>query len=590
MILTHNRDSEYQIIYPQNPTPSEKYAVAELKKYLFKITGAMIPEFQDNRHEEDKEIIVGFTSRGGYTDAEKEELGKEGFIIKTVDEKIYIIGSGVRGALYGVYSFLEEYCGCRFYTNDFEKVPVNRELEIPAVEYNKQVPQFFYRNPYWKSVGDVGIAAKLKINGCHGRERFPDYLGGDVNYQGGFEHTIGWLSGQCPYGERAWVQPCLSDENVYQTVIGNIRNMLKEHPDASLISITQNDGDTGACKCDKCRPINEAEESGMGTMLKFVNRIAEELEPEYPDVLFDTFAYRFTRKPPKTIRPRKNVVVRLCSIECCFRHPLSDCDITPGHDDVERSFAIDLKEWSEVAPNLTIWNYTTNFTNFSVLFPNIETWRKNARFFAEHKAKGLFEQGNYASLNGEFGELKGYMLARTCWDPYMSEEKYVEYIKEFIMDFYGPGGNHMMDYIKMVLDNSKEAHLGIYYDTITNYLWIKDCETKLEGQWEFILRANQMFDAMEEAAETDVQLANIRRTRIHLLDYIDFTIRDEREAAETEEQKAELTEQLHENQKKRFDYMRKYNVTHNHEFHDIDSLSDPNYEQHVLLWKCPNEF
>ena len=76
MILTQNRDSEYQIIYPSNPTPSEKYAVAELKKYLFKITGAMIPEFQDNRHEEAKEIIVGFTARGGYTEAEKEELGK----------------------------------------------------------------------------------------------------------------------------------------------------------------------------------------------------------------------------------------------------------------------------------------------------------------------------------------------------------------------------------------------------------------------------------------------------------------------------------------------------------------------------------
>ena len=225
MILTKNRDSEYQIIYPANPTPSEKYAVAELKKYLFKITGAMIPEYQDNRHVEEKEIIVGYTQRGGYTEEEKTELGKEGFIIKTEGEKIYIIGSGIRGALYGVYSFLEEYCGCRFYTNDFEKVPYNRELEIPEIEYNKQVPQFFYRNPYWKSVGDVGIAAKLKINGCHGRERFPEYLGGDVNYQGGFEHTIGWLSGQCPYGQRAWVQPCLSDETVYQTVIGNIRNI-----------------------------------------------------------------------------------------------------------------------------------------------------------------------------------------------------------------------------------------------------------------------------------------------------------------------------------------------------------------------------
>ena len=172
----------------------------------------------------------------------------------------------------------------------------------------------------------------------------------------------------------------------------------------------------------------------------------------------------------------------------------------------------------------------------------------------------------------------------------MSREKFEAYIREFIMDFYGPGGTEIMNYLGMALDNSKDEHMGIYYDTATNYTWIRDCATKLEGQWEYILRANQMFDAAEEAAETDVQLANVRRTRIHLMDYIDFTLRDEREAAETEEDKAGLTEQIHENQKKRFEYMRKYNVTHNHEFHDIDSLSDPNYEQHALLWKCPNEF
>ena len=31
----------------------------------------------------------------------KERLGDEGFVIKTVGEKIFILGSGVRGALYG---------------------------------------------------------------------------------------------------------------------------------------------------------------------------------------------------------------------------------------------------------------------------------------------------------------------------------------------------------------------------------------------------------------------------------------------------------------------------------------------------------
>ena len=46
------------------------------------------------------------------------------------------------------------------------------------------------------------------------------------------------------------------------------------------------------------------------------------LEPEFPQVAVDTFAYQYTRRPPKTIRPRPNVIVRLCSFECNFREPL----------------------------------------------------------------------------------------------------------------------------------------------------------------------------------------------------------------------------------------------------------------------------
>ena len=65
MQLTKNRESGYQIIYPASSSQSEMYAAKELKKYLFQITGAMLPEFQDNRHEEAKEIVIGCATRGG---------------------------------------------------------------------------------------------------------------------------------------------------------------------------------------------------------------------------------------------------------------------------------------------------------------------------------------------------------------------------------------------------------------------------------------------------------------------------------------------------------------------------------------------
>ena len=67
----------------------------------------------------------------------------------------------------------------------------------------------------------------------------------------------------------------------------------------------------------------DAEEGARpDSLLRFVNAVAADIEDEFPDVAIDTLAYQYTRKPPRTSRPRPNVIVRLCSIECSFRVPL----------------------------------------------------------------------------------------------------------------------------------------------------------------------------------------------------------------------------------------------------------------------------
>ena len=85
-----------------------------------------------------------------------------------------------------------------------------------------------------------------------------------------------------------------------------------------MISISQNDWH-GYCECEKCRALDEHEGTHAGTLIHFVNAVAEEVEKEHPDILIETLAYQYTRKPPRHVRPRRNVVTRLCSIECSLR-------------------------------------------------------------------------------------------------------------------------------------------------------------------------------------------------------------------------------------------------------------------------------
>ena len=141
------------------------------------------------------------------------------------------------------------------------------------------------------------------------------------------------------------------------------------------------------------------------------------IKDEFPGVYVDTLAYRYTRKAPKRLKPRDNVIVRLCSIECCFAHPLTaDCE-------ANKEFASDIKAWSGICKNLFIWDYTTDFLYYVNPFPNLRVLQKNVRFFIDHNVIGMFEQGNGQSYSAEFGELRAYLISKLLWDPYMSEKE-----------------------------------------------------------------------------------------------------------------------------------------------------------------------
>ena len=68
------------------------------------------------------------------------------------------------------------------------------------------------------------------------------------------------------------------------------------------------------------RPATLTDTTGAGA--RTVNSVADAIADEFPHVVVDTLAYQYTRPAPNITVPRKNVVIRLCSIECNFAAPL----------------------------------------------------------------------------------------------------------------------------------------------------------------------------------------------------------------------------------------------------------------------------
>ena len=173
-----------------------------------------------------------------------------------------------------------------------------------------------------------------------------------------------WFWPRGASGATAYGQLCWSNASLVAFVTKQARAILRASPDASILSISQNDN--GAqCEDAMEAAVNEREGSPIGALLNAVNAIADELADEFPHVAFDTLAYQWTRPAPTSgLRPRPNVIIRLCTIECDFAHPLTHEHNAP--------FQKDMIDWAQISNRTYIWDYVTNFAHYVSPFPN---WR-----------------------------------------------------------------------------------------------------------------------------------------------------------------------------------------------------------------------
>ncbi|NLE13953.1 MAG: DUF4838 domain-containing protein [Clostridiales bacterium] len=413
-------------------TPVGKYAAGEFSKYLEKTCGI-------------KPVCCCDCEAFKITLNEDKELSRDSYRICVCGEcGISICGGNGRGILYGVYAFFEKYAGVRYFMPGLETLG---EGDIVIDEGFEFTPPFEYRQSDWQCGNDFDWCVK---NGENSRP-IPNEMGGHIKY-GIFVHSMERLTGT-PQSQ----QPCLSDPAVLERAITEVRGILAADPNITIISVSQNDN-YNYCKCEKCAAVDEEEGSHAGTLLRFVNAVADNIRDDYPNVVIDTLAYQYTRHVPSITKPRPNVCIRLCSIECCFAHPLDDRSCPENN-----AFFNDIIDWNKICDRIYIWDYVTNFSHYIPTFPNFGVLRQNMRFFAEHGVRGMYPEGNYNSpKSGEFGELRCYLLAKLMMNPYMSTVEYYRHMDEFLAAYYGEGWRYIRAYIDFTCAEAAGGHMKIW--------------------------------------------------------------------------------------------------------------------------------
>ena len=433
---------------------------------------------------------------------------ENGYIIEASGQDIVITGSSLAQTVRGIYAFLEKYAGINCYTSAltvFEK----ESIAVPADEKYEYTPYFEFTDTDWLSPKDAGYSLFNGINSAEYRA-IPAELGGAVDYISSMGHTLSnqfcksdKYFEQYPecfalyHGIRVKNQLCLTNPKTVEIVKSEVFELLKEKhdPDAELqiVSLTQPDNIL-FCTCVKCRMFDRDCGSHAGTMIRFVNEIARAVkEAGYENVAIDTFAYRYTRTPPKGIVPDDNVIVRLCSIECCFSRAFDDSSC-----ETNAAFMKDLKGWSEICSRLYIWDYCTNYSNFVGIFPDFGTLQRNMQIFYEHNVKGIYEEGNYAmTADTEFGELRSYLIGRLFLNPYTDLKAARD---KFLGAYYGAGGPYIGEFLDIITENAGKKHLGIY-ELMSNTLSLSESE---------ISECDALWQKAKDAAEGDAKTAVLK--------------------------------------------------------------------------------
>ena len=458
-------DADRPIVVSDEATQQERYAAEVLCKTLSQITGREQSVRTDNIKTV-ASIAVGSTV---YTPSDAPALQDGGYRIVFSGDTLCIFGEGERGTLNGVYAFLRDWCGCRWYAPEEIVIPQAQTVSVPQTVDVTYAPYFEYAVTDWRSMGDPAVAEAngQTGNGC---------------YINGFCHTLAtrycardkYFDAHPEYfalhdGKRSPNQLCLTCPETRRIVTAEVLDVLQSgryDPDADLqiLSLTQDDnGDY--CECPACKALDDANGSHAGSNIDFANAIADAVKAAgYDNVAIDTFAYQYTRKTPTAIVPRDNVIVRLCSIECCFCHTLDDPKCKENRD-----FMQDLRDWGKICDRIYIWDYTTNYWETNCLYPDFGVLQRNMQIFCENNAKGVFEEGETSmDDNAEFGELRAYLIACLMRDPYTD---YDAQMREFLRAYYGEGADALYRFLQKTIEKAGASylrHLGTFPDsTIT---------------------------------------------------------------------------------------------------------------------------
>jgi len=446
MQLTMNGRPLAAILIARDASDTEKFAAAELRKYLRKISGARLP-IRRTRMPPLRSVAP---QPGTIMIGKSPQLrADDSFAIEVSEDQARLQGRDDTGVLYSVYTFLEICLGVRWLLPgaDGEYIPARKNLCVAPVRLTEE-PAFKRRMiaPLPQTMGNLALLRKiidqmpkLKLNylllfaGSYNFYRYSvewdairaallpeinkrsikidlghhcfDYFLPAEKYFKTHPEYFALIKGR---RQAEHAQFCTRNPEAVAVFRDNVIGYLKRHPEVGVISLFPNDYH-GFCECRRCRAI-----SPERRVLDLVFTVAQAVRKAAPRVQVAHLAYTlYDLKPPAQMRFPPNVLLYFAPWHRCYAHAFYD-----PHCRINRPYARALKQWTRLCRGgVVFYDYyvTVNFST-NMLVPFAELISADLR---QHQRARL------AGMVNSFSEIRNwltyslnlYVYAKTLWNP-----------------------------------------------------------------------------------------------------------------------------------------------------------------------------
>ena len=549
--LAQGGKTSYRIVVSKDADVSTKAVGEDFAGILAEITGAQFPIVTDDAEPAEQEIVVGEDNarlaKLGLADMTK-GFSEGEYEIRTAGDSLVIAGAPGRGTINGMYGFLQDHLGCRWFTPGCQHVPKNTTVSLGDIR-DRQKPAFRWRstdsNEQWDAnwvirnrlnESKAGVAggypAVMQVHGdprsigmtnCWRPHAFADIPASLFEEHPEYYSELGGKRVCDPSANaRAY---CVTNEGFAQWVAEWTKGKLRSNPNMDFVSITHADN-PNFCRCDKCQ-ASYTEVGITGTYIRFGNRVAAEVAKDFPDARIITFAYGITF-PPTPVQVHPNLRVCWCPISADYAHAFDE-----GRANPDRDFVGQLAKWQEKSTQLGIWYYQWQADK---LMPRLmlHPTTRNLQIFRDRGVDQIFIEMNFGSFKmkevsdgdkllpayanaQEYGwfifpygleHVRSYIYARLLWNP---DFDVAEGIREFCDIYYGDAGADMNGYVTTVESlDSYDKTMGAAFKAYEGVHMGLSLAPRL--RWDLTKELDTLFGAAEEKVEGDATL--LRRVRM----------------------------------------------------------------------------